>query len=99
MPYWNDVPVLCYPMVRSNLMNLTLHPELQKFVDEQVSTGRFLTPEEVVNAALANLQTEQQLEDDLSPEELEELRAKIAVGIEQADRGELSAWDPNEVMA
>ena len=80
-------------------MNVSLHPELQKFVDEQVRTGRFLTPEEVVNAALANLQTEQQLDENLVPEDLEELRAQIAVGIEQADRGELAAWDPNEVMA
>ncbi len=80
-------------------MNVSLHPELQKFVDEQVRIGRFPSPEEVINAAVANFQTEQELEEQLSPGDLEVLRAQIAVGIDQADRGELAPWDPDEVIA
>lgn len=36
-------------------MNVALKPELEKFVEEQVKTGRFDTPEAVVAAALTRL--------------------------------------------
>src|SRR5689334_12310293 len=36
-------------------MNITLRPEMQKFVEEQVKAGYFATPEEVVEAGVARL--------------------------------------------
>jgi antitoxin ParD1/3/4 len=68
-------------------------PELEKFVEEQLRTGRYTSAEEVVSGALSLLQAHEQL----SATETEELRAAIAVGIAQADRGELEPWDGREI--
>ena len=71
------------------------NPELQQFVQEQVRTGRFRTAQEVVHGALSLLKAHE----ELSPNDLNKLRAEIAVGIEQADRGEVEPWDPMEIEA
>lgn len=80
-------------------MDVLLKPELARFVDEQVKTGRFETPSQVINTAVASFQTEQAISEPLPPEELDELRADIAKGIEQADRGQLLEWDAEAVLA
>ena len=74
-------------------MNVTLHPRLARFVEEQIQAGRFRTPEDVVNGALARLQTES----ELSPDDLRVLRADIAAGIAEADAGNVDDWDADEV--
>ena len=74
-------------------MNVTLHPRLARFVEEQVQAGRFRTAEDVVNGALARLQTES----ELSPDDLQALRADIAAGIADADAGNVDNWDAEEV--
>ena len=76
-------------------MNVTLHPRLARFVEEQIQAGRFRTAEDVVNGALARLQTES----ELSPDDLHALRGEIAAGIEEADSGNLDEWDPEDVWA
>ena len=76
-------------------MNISLHPSMARFIDEQVASGRFGSPDEVVNGALSALQSQQ----ELSASELMELRAAIAVGITQADRGEMDDWDIGEIRA
>lgn len=68
--------------------------EWEQFVKDQVQRGRFSSPAEVVYGALTLLQAHEPLKDD----ELEELRATVAIGIEQADRGELTPWNPQEIM-
>jgi len=78
---------------RRQSVNVTVNPKLARFVEEQVKAGRFSTPEDVVNGALARLQTEQ----ELSETEVASLRAQVALGIEQADRGELMPWDPGAI--
>ena len=35
----------------------------------------------------------------MSPEETSELRADVAAGIDEADRGELQPWDADDVWA
>ena len=62
-------------------MNLALRPELERFIVEEVSAGRFPTPEAVVEAALAELQHgAADLDDDTL--------AAINEAESQADRGE-----------
>jgi|KBSMisStaDraftv2_1062788.scaffolds.fasta_scaffold874695_1 putative addiction module CopG family antidote len=62
-------------------MTLSLPPEIQKFIDEQVQAGRFSSPEAVVAAAIAEMrQSDDELDDDTI--------AAINEGLEQADRGE-----------
>jgi antitoxin ParD1/3/4 len=41
-------------------MNVSLTPELEKFVEETVATGRYGSASEVVRAALRSLEQEQQ---------------------------------------
>jgi antitoxin ParD1/3/4 len=80
-------------------MDLSLQPELQRFVDEQVKAGRFESAEQVVRTAVASFRAGQEAGGPMAPEELDALRAEIAVGIAQADRGELEPWDGEEVWA
>jgi putative addiction module CopG family antidote len=69
-------------------MDVTLKPELQRFVDEQVEAGRFTTPAEVLEAALLRL-----MRDPLD----DELDAADVAAIEQSEqeiaRGEDMDWD------
>jgi antitoxin ParD1/3/4 len=66
-------------------LNVSLTPELDRFVQERVSTGRYQTASEVVREGLRLLEQHEQ-ENDLVPHEI---RAKIVRGAAQADRGEL----------
>ncbi len=66
-------------------MNVSLTPELEQFVQEKVKSGRYLSASEVVREALRLLQEE----DQIRQLRLEKLRKEIAIGIEQADRGEV----------
>ena len=80
-------------------MNVSLEPKLQEFIETEVRAGRFSSPDHVINAAVANLQTERQSDQNLSAEELPQRRAELAIGIDQADRGDVAPWDPDEIMA
>jgi len=55
-------------------MMLSLPPHIQKLIDERVGSGKYNTPEDVVAAALANLDQQEQL-GDFAPGELEALIA------------------------
>jgi antitoxin ParD1/3/4 len=74
---------------------IRLTPEMQKFIDDKVRSGQFASASDVVNDALLALQTQ----DELSPEDVDELRAEIAVGLEQADRGEFIAFSAETIIA
>jgi antitoxin ParD1/3/4 len=77
------------------MQDIRLSPEMQKFVDEKVRSGQFASASDVVNDALFVLQAQ----DELSPEDVDELRAEIAVGVEQADRGELVEFSAESIIA
>jgi antitoxin ParD1/3/4 len=66
-------------------MNVSLTPELEQLVHRKVESGRYLSASEVVREALRLLEERDQLREL----KLDELRKIVAVGIEQADRGEL----------
>jgi antitoxin ParD1/3/4 len=66
-------------------MSIPLTPEIEQIIQEKVQSGRYLSASEVVREALRLLEER----DRLHQLRLEELRKEIAVGIEQADRGEL----------
>jgi antitoxin ParD1/3/4 len=74
-------------------MNVSLTPELEKFVRQKVKTGRYLSVSEVIREALRLLE-----ERDMQRQmRIEKLRQEVAVGIEQSDRGEI--FDGEEVVA
>jgi len=71
-------------------MVVSLKPELQKLVEERVKAGLFPSAEALVNSAVEQVVTE----DDLEPGEMEKL---LAVGEEQARQGKFV--DGDEVFA
>jgi antitoxin ParD1/3/4 len=70
-------------------MNVSLTPELEHLVQRKVETGRYLSASEVVRKALRLLEERDQ-DREIS---LAELRKQVAVGIEQADRGDVALLD------
>jgi Arc/MetJ-type ribon-helix-helix transcriptional regulator len=77
------------------MIQLKLKPEIEEFIDRQISAGNYTSKAELVEAAVANLMFETVIE--LPPDELEELRTQIAVGLAQATRGECGTWDAQEI--
>src|SRR5205809_95457 len=70
---------LCYDAGGDNNV-ITLKPELQKLVEEKVKAGLFPSGEALVNSAVEQIVTD----DDLAPGEIEKL---LAIGEEQAKQG------------
>ena len=67
-------------------MNVSLKPELQKFVDEQIKKGRYRSPDDVLEEALIRMMEEEALElDDETLDAIDESEAQI-------DRGEYRSW-------
>jgi antitoxin ParD1/3/4 len=77
------------------LMNVSLKPDLAKFIDAEVRRGRYSSAEDAVNAAVARLQTDQQL----SPQDVAELRAELDPAIAEAERGEFADFTAEDVIA
>ncbi len=74
-------------------MNLVLPPDLAGMIQRKVDSGSYPSPTDVVRAALRSLQ---ELEEQ--QQKLEALRKDVAIGIEQADRGELAPFDAWETL-
>jgi antitoxin ParD1/3/4 len=74
---------------------IQLPPGLEAFVRDQINTGCYPSPEEMVHEALWLLKDRA----DLRALKLAELRKQIAIGIEQADRGEVAPLDMNAILA
>ena len=65
-------------------MNVSLTQELEELVHERVRSGRYTSASEVVREALRLLADR----DELRQLRLEEIRTKVAIGLESLDRGE-----------
>lgn len=74
-------------------MNVSLAPDIQKYLDEQVKSGRYASVDEAVNGLISLARAE----DELSAQDLDELRADIELGIGEADAGEVGEWDPEDL--
>jgi antitoxin ParD1/3/4 len=74
---------------RNDAMNVSLTPELERYVTTKVESGLYQTASEVVREGLRLLKEKE----ELHLTKLEGLRREIQVGIDQADRGELSPMD------
>lgn len=73
-------------------MNVNLTPELEKLIREKVASGLYNNQSEVVRESLRLLHEQ----DRRRAAQTERLRTALAVGQEQADRGEL--LDGQEVI-
>ena len=65
-------------------MNLSLTPDLERFVQRKVASGRYNSASEVVRAALRVLEENEQVRQI----EIANLRQKIQEGLDSLDRGE-----------
>jgi putative addiction module CopG family antidote len=68
-------------------MQIPLKPELEKFVDEQVRTGRFPSASAVIEAGLSRLM----LDPEPNPID-EQTLASLERAEEQIDRGQYRDW-------
>ena len=66
-------------------MNVSLTPELEELVTRKVQSGMYHSASEVVREGLRLLKER----DELQQLRFDELRRQIAIGLEQAKRGEL----------
>jgi antitoxin ParD1/3/4 len=69
-------------------MNISLTPEQEEMVNAQIESGLFYAPTQVIDAALRLLQDQAVLHEH----RLDDLRKKIAVGLEQIARGEVHTY-------
>lgn len=64
-------------------MNVSLTPELEKFVQEKVNSGMYTSASEVVRESLRLLHTH----DDLQAQRINQLNQAIEVGLQQLNSG------------
>jgi len=74
-------------------MIVDLSGEREQFVRSLIQGGQYASEDEVIAEALRLLQER----DDQA--KLAELRRELAIGVEQADRGELGPFDPQATLA
>ena len=65
-------------------MSIALRPETERQIEDHMRAGGYLSPDDVVRAALELLEQENREQEA----DLDELRQMIAIGVAQLDRGE-----------
>ena len=76
-------------------MHISLTPELESIVRSKVNTGLYNNASEVIREALRFMATHEELVNEMK---LEKLRTKLAVGAEQARRGEFVDQTVSEII-
>jgi antitoxin ParD1/3/4 len=76
-------------------MNVSLTPQLEKLIQDKLKSGLYHSASEVIRDGLRLLEERDQLRDV----QRAALRKAIAVGIEQAERGDVAPLDVNTVKA
>lgn len=71
-------------------IDLRLDEQSETFIDRQIASGRFASADEVVREGLRALEERER--------KLEALRAHLAIGEAQADRGEFIDFDFDSFM-
>jgi antitoxin ParD1/3/4 len=79
-------------MAQRSTTNVSLTPELDKFVEAQLATGRYQSASEVFREGLRLLQERE----ERRKAALDEVRKKIREGLDAAKRGDL--FDGEEVL-
>jgi antitoxin ParD1/3/4 len=76
-------------------MNITLDADVEQFVRKKVEAGQFLDASALINVLLKQFKEE----DEFSPEYAQYLRRELAIGLQQARRGQLSDKDAEQIIA
>ncbi len=70
-------------------MNISLTPELEQYVNGKVDSGMYHSASEVIREGLRLLREKE----ELHRTKLEELRREIQIGLDQAERGQVSPFN------
>jgi antitoxin ParD1/3/4 len=76
-------------------MNISLQPDVQRYVDEKIKLGLYGSQQEAVNGLLQHLRSLEELTSDA----VDELRAEIDKGIAEADRGAFAEFTAEDIIA
>lgn len=68
-------------------MSIQLPPDLEASIRQKIERGRFPDATEVVREAMRLLDDQER--------QLDTLRAKLQIGLDEADRGEVDEWTPD----
>src|SRR5260221_1127071 len=82
------IGIMRFDFSRCVSMEFTLTPELERFAEQKVKAGNYQSPSDVVRDGLQMLKN---LDEEHAA--FEALRNELAVGIAEADRGELEDVD------
>jgi antitoxin ParD1/3/4 len=74
-------------------MKITLPPEMASYLQEQLATGHYASPEDFLREALALLKAR----DELRHQKLQLLRKELQVGLDQVERGECAPLDMEQL--
>jgi antitoxin ParD1/3/4 len=66
-------------------MNVTLKPELEKLIDDEVKSGRSTDPNEFLNKAVYHYVVARNLGEEYTPQEIDRM---IAEGLDDIERGD-----------
>jgi antitoxin ParD1/3/4 len=75
-------------------MDISLKPELAKFVAEKIRAGQFTDASDVVNEALEVLKEQE----EFSPEHEAYLRRELQKGIDQLNQGQHADFDAEKII-
>lgn len=71
-------------------MSITIEPDLEEFVQQELARGEYRDASDLVSEALRLLQQKRRHD---------ALREEIRIGLEQAERGEVAPLDMEEIRA
>ena len=74
-------------------MDISISPELESFIAAKLESGRYRTPDEVIEEGLRLLKQSESLVQD----EMTDVREKVSAGLKQARSGDLR--DGEEVLS
>lgn len=76
-------------------LRITFQDEDKSFIETAIKSGRYLTESEVVADALAEFK----IHEEIRKRRFADLKAKIQVGIDQADRGDFVEFNAEDIKA
>ena len=76
-------------------MNISLNPELEELINRKIQSGDYHSATEVICEGLRLLKEQ----DELKRVRLEELKREINIGLAQANRGECTPLNIEEIKA
>ena len=88
------IAVLLHSLYKVKIMNVTLTPELENYINEKIQSGLYNSPGEVLREGLRLLRER----DELNRWRNEELRREVMKGVEQIRNGQSRTYDSAEEM-